>query len=386
LALAFSEHDMKTNGSKFGTRFFTGLFAISIALLLIIPSSRPSAETPQGKGGEVVAKPTPTPKKTTRTKTTSTPKMTPRKPAKTTRSTAPANDNKSKPDESAANERTYWESIRLSTDAEDFKAYLLKYPNGQYSDLARNTLRRLEAAKSTANSSSSNMPRTRTNQTGIEFVLIPPGSFMMGSTNGDADEKPAHQVTINYSFYMGKYEVTQAQWQSVMGNNPSNFKDCANCPVEQVSWDDAQNFVNKLNESNDGFRYRLPTEAEWEYACRAGTTGDYAGNLSEMAWYSENSGSKTHAVGGKRPNAWALADMHGNVWEWCQDWYHETYHGAPTDGSAWLSGGEQKYRVVRGGSWVYRAASMRSAFRSYGTPGLRYGNGGFRVVASARAQ
>jgi formylglycine-generating enzyme required for sulfatase activity len=210
---------------------------------------------------------------------------------------------------------------------------------------------------------------------------------MMGSTNGGTDEKPVHGVTINYSFYMGKYEVSQAQWQAVMGNNPANFKDCGgNCPVEQVSWDDAQSFINKLNESNDGFRYRLPTEAEWEYACRAGTTGDYAGNLSEMAWFSENSGNKTHAVGGKQPNAWGLADMHGNVWEWCQDWYHETYNGAPTDGSAWLSGGEQKSRVVRGGSWGSDATNLRSAYRDNFTPGDRSINLGFRLVAVARTQ
>jgi formylglycine-generating enzyme required for sulfatase activity len=172
-------------------------------------------------------------------------------------------------------------------------------------------------------------------------VLVPVGSFMMGSTNGlDDNEKPVHQVTISQAFYMGKYEVTQGQWQSVMGTNPSAFKDCGgNCPVDNVSWDDVQNFINKLNETNDGFRYRLPTEAEWEYACRAGTTGDYAGNLSEMAWYSENSGRKTHAVGSKRLNDWGLADMHGNVQEWCQDWYHNSYNGAPSDGSAWLSGG-----------------------------------------------
>jgi formylglycine-generating enzyme required for sulfatase activity len=217
---------------------------------------------------------------------------------------------------------------------------------------------------------------------GIEFVLIPAGSFKMGSTNGLSNEKPVHEVTISQPFYMGKYEVTQAQWQSVMGNNPSMFKDCGgNCPVEQVSWDDAQNFVNRLNESNDGFRYRLPTETEWEYASRAGTTGDYAGNLSEMAWYSENSGSKTHAVGGKQPNAWGLADMHGNVWEWCQDWYHETYYGAPTDGGAWLSGGEQKYRVLRGGSWYNLATNLRSALRGRNTPDYRGAYGGFRVVA-----
>jgi formylglycine-generating enzyme required for sulfatase activity len=288
----------------------------------------------------------------------------------------------------------FWTSIKDSTDPEDFKAYLQQYPSGRFAALAKNKLKALEAAKSSTNpsptnptstnpsltnSSSSTLPHSRTNQTGIEFVLIPAGSFMMGSTNGDANEKPVHQVTISQAFYMGKYEVTQAQWQSVMGSNPSYFKDCPNCPVEQVSWDDAQNFINKLNASNDGFRYRLPTEAEWEYACRAGTTGDYAGNLSEMAWYKENS-EKTHAVGGKQPNAWGLA--HGNVWEWCQEWYHETYYGAPTDGSAWLSGGEQKYRVVRGGSWRYDADFSRSAYRSaLVTPGHRNELFWFRVVA-----
>ncbi len=220
----------------------------------------------------------------------------------------------------------------------------------------------------------------------LEMVEIPKGSFCMGSTNGNADEKPVHQVTINYSFYMGKYEVTQGQWQAVMGNAPSYFKGglaepFINLPVEQVSWEDAQTFISKLNESNDGFRYRLPTEAEWEYACRAGTTGDYGGDLNEMAWFSENSGSRTHAVGTKQPNAWGLFDMHGNVWEWCQDWYHETYYGAPTDGSAWLSGGEQKYRVLRGGSWFLNATNLRSARRVWFTPDLRNYNLGFRVVA-----
>ena len=181
---------------------------------------------------------------------------------------------------------------------------------------------------------------------------------------------------------MGKYEVTQAQWQSLMGNNPSYFKECGgDCPVDQVSWQDAQEFLDKLNDLNDGFHYRLPTEAEWEYACRAGTIGDYAGNLKEMAWYSENSGNRTHAVGQKQPNAWGLADMHGNVWEWCEDWYHETYYDAPTDGSAWLSGGEQKYRVLRGGAWSYNASILRSAIRYYFTPDARDPLIGFRLVA-----
>jgi formylglycine-generating enzyme required for sulfatase activity len=213
----------------------------------------------------------------------------------------------------------------------------------------------------------------------------------MGSNDGEANEKPVHQVTINYSFYISKYEVTQAQWQAVMGNNPSSFKgDLAEpfikLPVEQVSWDDAQIFINKLNESNDGFNYRLPTEAEWEYACRAGTTGDDTGDLSEMAWFAENSGGRTHGVGQKQPNAWGLFDMHGNVWEWCQDWYHESYNGAPTDGSAWL-GGVQLYRVLRGGSWGNKeTASLRSASRSRNTPDNRFYDKGLRIVAVARTQ
>ena len=218
----------------------------------------------------------------------------------------------------------------------------------------------------------------------LEMVEIPAGSFCMGSTNGDWNEKPVHRVTIRNAFYIGKYEVTQEQWQSVMGNNPSKFKDCgAKCPVEEVSWDDTQNFINRLNESNDGFRYRLPSEAEWEYACRAGTTGDYAGNPTEMAWYLGNSKNETHAVGGLQPNAWGLADMHGNVWEWCQDWYHETYYGSPADGSAWLNGVEQKARVLRGGSWGGNAG-LRSASRYNSTPDLRDSIFGFRLVAGVR--
>ena len=221
----------------------------------------------------------------------------------------------------------------------------------------------------------------------------------MGSTNGGADEKPVHQVTISYSFYMGKYEVTQAQWQSVMGSNPSYFKDCGNCPVEQVSWDDAQAFIRKLNQMNDGYAYRLPTEAEWEYACRAGTTTEFAFGdslSSDQANFDGNypyggaaklqSGAgvyrqKTTPVGSFQPNAFGLFDMHGNVLEWCEDWYHETYYGAPTDGSAWLSGGEQKYRVLRGGSWYGNATYLRSAYRNWYYPGSRFDPYGFRVVA-----
>ena len=368
-------------------------FIISVAIistLLLLASFVDSASsgaaglTPQGKGGEVVAKPTPTPKKPA--------------PKKSTAKTSRANGSRS--GSASTDEIAFWTSIKDSIDPEDFNAYLKQYPKGKFVTLAKNRLKTLEGTNSSpkpsttnpsptnpnpTNSNSSNMPRMRTNQAGIEFMLILPGSFMMGSTNG-SDEKPVHQVTIKYSFYMGRFEVTQAQWQSVMGNNPSSFKgDLAEpyikLPVEHVSWDDAQEFIRKLNEMNDAYRYRLPSEAEWEYACRAGTTGDYAGTLNDMAWYAENSENRTHPVGQKQPNAWGLFDMHGNVWEWCEDWYHETYSGAPTDGSAWLSGGEHKYRVLRGGSWNYYA---RSAIRVYFPPDWRNDAYGFRVVAVAR--
>jgi formylglycine-generating enzyme required for sulfatase activity len=213
------------------------------------------------------------------------------------------------------------------------------------------------------------------------FVQIPSGKFEMGSNNGDADEKPVHQVIITKWFEMGKYEVTQAQWEAVTGNNPSRFKG-ANLPVENVSWNDVQAFISSLNaRSNDGYIYRLPTEAEWEYACRAGTTGDYAGSLYEMAWYEDNSGGKTHPVGTKQPNAWGLYDMHGNVWEWCADWKGSYESGTATDPRGPSSGSA---RVSRGGGWFHPAAICRSAFRDSLSPGSRGGHLGFRLVRSAR--
>jgi eukaryotic-like serine/threonine-protein kinase len=214
-----------------------------------------------------------------------------------------------------------------------------------------------------------------------DFVLIPAGEFLMGEDKND-DEKPVHKVTISRSFEMGKYEVTQAKWEAVMGNNPSNFKGEA-LPVEQVSWSDAQEFIKKLNAKNDGYTYRLPTEAEWEYACRAGTTGDYAGELDKMAWYKNNSDSRTHPVGEKQPNDWGLYDMHGNVWEWCSDWYDSEYYGrssgvdpkGPSSGSL---------RVKRGGSWFYDAAYCRSAYRSRSAPVGRFSSYGLRLVRTPR--
>jgi hypothetical protein len=198
---------------------------------------------------------------------------------------------------------------------------------------------------------------------------------------------PAHQVTIGKGFFMGEYEVTQAQWQAVMKNNPSHFKG-DDLPVEEVSWDDAQEFIRRLNARGDGYTYRLPSEAEWEYACRAGTTGDFAGDLDSMAWYGGtewNRRAKTFPVGSKQANGFGLYDMNGNVSEWVQDWYHDSYAGAPSDGGAWLSGGDQKRRVVRGGAWSDDAARCRSAYRKGLEPDfhshLVVTSCGFRVVA-----
>ena len=161
----------------------------------------------------------------------------------------------------------------------------------------------------------------------------------MGSDKGNDDEKPMHEVRISKPFYLGKYEVTQGQWQAVMGNNPSRFKGDPNRPVEQVAWEDVQAFMRKLNAIEGGTTYRLPTEAEWEYAARAGTTtaysfGDDPRLLGEYAWYSENAKGKTHPVGQKKSNAWGLHDMHGNVWEWVQDWYSKPYPSGTVTESA----------------------------------------------------
>jgi formylglycine-generating enzyme required for sulfatase activity len=227
----------------------------------------------------------------------------------------------------------------------------------------------------------------KTNSLGMEFVLIPAGSFTMGSGKSfeDAwgDETPAHRVNISKDFYLGKYEVTQSQWEAVMGGNPSKFKG-RNNPVEMVSWDDVQEFIKKLNQKEGSNKYRLPTEAEWEYAARAGTTstysfGDDAGALGRYAWYWDNSGETTHPVGQKEPNGWGLYDMHGNVWEWVRDWYGE-YSGSPVTDPQGPSSGSS--RVYRGGAWFPFAGGCRSAFRFYDTPVTRYSNLGFRLAFS----
>jgi eukaryotic-like serine/threonine-protein kinase len=210
------------------------------------------------------------------------------------------------------------------------------------------------------------------NKVTMKLALIPAGKFMMGSPeteNGRVDsEGPHREVTISKRFYMGVYEVTQDQYEAVIGNNPSRFKDVEN-PVERVSWNDAVEFCKKLS-AKTGKKVRLPTEAQWEYACRAGTNtrfgfGDKDADLGNYAWYSANSGDKTHPVGQKKPNAWGLYDMHGNAWEWCSDWT-----GAASD----------TYRVLRGGSWLNLPRFCRSAVRIRDTPVGRCYDIGFRVA------
>jgi formylglycine-generating enzyme required for sulfatase activity len=246
------------------------------------------------------------------------------------------------------------------------------------SPLSSNPTAALSSAASSATIDSSKMASLFGDS---NFARIPAGEFQMGSEN-DSDEQPVHRVKISRDFEMGKCEVTQAQWQAVMGDNPSSFKG-DNLPVEEVSWNDVQEFIRKLNQGDSKYQYRLPTEAEWEYACRAGTTGDYAGDLDAMAWYGSNSNNQTHPVGQKQANKWGLYDMHGNVWEWCQDWYDSNYYGqspgadptGPTAGS---------YRVYRGGGWLSTAASCRSAIRFSISPGDRRYVLGFRLLRTAR--
>ena len=216
------------------------------------------------------------------------------------------------------------------------------------------------------------------------MVNIPAGCFQMGSNYGGSDEKPVHRVCVN-AFKIGKYEVTQWQWQAVMGSNPSYLKRSDNYPVENVSWDDIQIFLKKLNQQSGG-RYRLPSEAEWEYAARGETLtnfwwgDDISSNRASCngcvrRWDSD----KTVPVGSFSANGYGLYDTAGNVWEWTQDCWNDSYNGAPNDGSAWQSG-ECDRRVLRGGSWGYFPYRLRSAFRYRYGPGNRYGGLGFRLV------
>jgi len=217
------------------------------------------------------------------------------------------------------------------------------------------------------------------------MVRIPGGTFAMGCTfeqgdDCDDDEFPAHKVTLA-GFQMGKYEVTQAQWASVMWGNSSEFDGCSRCPVENVSWNDVQDFIEELNMMT-GKGYRLPTEAEWEYAARGGERFKYSGsnNLDRVSWYGDNSGRRTHEVGQKRANGYGLYDMSGNVWEWCSDKYGSDYYGK-SPGRNPTGPPKGAWRVVRGGSCYYPPGDCRVANRSgYNSPGDRSSDRGFRLA------
>jgi len=235
-------------------------------------------------------------------------------------------------------------------------------------------------------------PATYTNSLGQTFVLLPAGTFTMGSPSEEpgrnSDEGPQHQVTLTQPFYMQITEVTQEQWEAVMGSNPSFFTECPTCPVETVSWDDVQNYIVQMNLRGEG-TYSLPTEAQREYAARAGSTTAFANggitetgcgydpNLDAIGWYCYNSGDKTHPVAQKTPNAWGLYDMSGNVWEWCQDWYGGYSSSAETDPTGPSLGSN---RVRRGGRWTGCARRCRSASRCSSAPDARHNYIGFRLL------
>ena len=238
------------------------------------------------------------------------------------------------------------------------------------------------------------VPVETTCSIGVKMALVPAGELKMGSPEPDTeawnDEKPEHVVRITRPFYVGVCPVTQEQFQRVMGENPSWFAGGPNRPVEYVSWEDAQEFCRRLSalpeEEAAGSPYQLPTEAEWEFVCRAGTTGKWSFGEDESAfadhgWYHGNSSGETQPIAQKKPNAWGLYDIHGNVWEWCADWYVEDYYAAspskdPTGPASGL------YRVLRGGSWYFGPADSRSASRGWNSPLGRYNACGFRIISS----
>jgi formylglycine-generating enzyme required for sulfatase activity len=294
-----------------------------------------------------------------------------------------------------------WELAKRRDNAAAFEGYLRAYPTGRFIVAARVALDGLRAQGGEVQPSQALMAPTPNPGSGMsatqalepgqtfkdcaecpEMVVIPAGRFLMGSPEAErgrsADEGPQRWVDVP-RFAMGKFEVTQGQWQAVMSSNPSHFKGCGlNCPVENVSWIDAQEFVRRLNQLT-GRNYRLPSEAEWEYAARAGTTTSYSWGYG-FEGNRANNGSRTVQVGSYPANGFGLHDMHGNVWEWVQDVWHDAYYRAPNDGSAWVTAGDQTRRVLRGGSWGDTPLYLRSASRNRYTPDHRIGITGFRIA------
>ena len=218
----------------------------------------------------------------------------------------------------------------------------------------------------------------------MAMIQVEGGLFVMGNREGQDDERPMHEVVLK-GFFISKFEVTQEQWRLVMGKNPSEFKACLKCPVENVSWNDIQAFIKKLN-AKTGKSYRLPTEAEWEYAAKGGSNNNvykYAGSneINLVAWYYENAKNKTHPAGSREPNALGVYDMTGNVWEWCSDWYDKNYYqqSKKNNPQGPMNG---DYRVLRGGSWNSEGSNCRLTDRSFFGQNSRMNDIGFRVVYS----
>ena len=290
--------------------------------------------------------------------------------------------------------KAYLSEAGLKKSEEDRQATLKKTEEDRQARLKK-TEEDIQAAKTQFARLAKEKTLDLGNGVKMELVLIPAGKFMMGSPVGEKghqeNEGPQHEVMITKLFYMGKYAVTQEQYEAVMGQNPSHFIGSKN-PVEEVSWDDAQAFCKKLSGQTTD-RVRLPTEAEWEYSCRAGTrtayySGDTDKDLDRVAWYGANSKGTTHPVGQKEANAFKLYDLHGNVWQWCQDIYGEDYYGkseaenpqGPSQGMDFPDVADKAVRLLRGGSWGNNPMNYRSAYRYRYDPGLRSLNVGFRVV------
>jgi len=224
----------------------------------------------------------------------------------------------------------------------------------------------------------------------LVMINVQPGEFVMGSDQWAGDEKPAHKVRITNEFWIGRTEVTQAQYEKIMGNNPSLYAG-DNSPVEQVSWKEAMEFCRKLTESEKkagslpaGYAYRLPTEAEWEYACRAGTTGDYSGKVEDISWNGTNSKNSTQDVATKSPNPWGIYDMHGNVWEWCMDSCNYGENGVSNDtfkeGQVNPCSVKGDNKLLKGGSWCFDPKRCRSSARYADSPDFKAADIGFRIV------
>lgn len=303
-----------------------------------------------------------------------------------------ANDKLNPPESSTPNKRPVtnnaadeaaWKLTQRINSKAAYEAYLADYPKGKYAATARQKIKNLTPITTAVPFSGVR---------GLEPIMVEVkgGTFTMGCKDGrdtdcSNDEKPAHSVTVK-DFGIGKYEVTQAQWRAVMGSNPPElgFKGCDQCPVESVSWNDIHEFIKKLN-TKTSKNYRLPTEAEWEYAARGGAKSrsyQYAGSntIGEVAWYSENAGNKTYPVGQKKANELGIHDMSGNVWEWCNDWYSSDYYALSANGNNPKSAATGSYRVVRGGSWFDYPQDCRAASRNYNTPAFRYDAIGFRLA------